>query len=144
MEDNAKIGSLTDLRDAIHQLEIEQDKDGRLLKQQFEITYESIKPVNLIKSTFKDVVSSDDLKNDFLNTGVGFAAGFVSKMLFVGFSKSPIRKLIGTALMFGVTNLVAKRGDFISKVSRKLLKSVHERIAHAAQKPASGIDGEAY
>ena len=50
-----KITSLDGLKNAIQQLEIEQGEKGRLLKDQLFITYNSLRPVNIIRKTLKDI-----------------------------------------------------------------------------------------
>lgn len=89
---------------AILALEKQQKAEALLLKTEFYQAVDSLRPINLIKSTFH----SGELKGDLVSTAVALGAGFVSKKAYVGFSHSPLRKMIGTAIMFGVTNLVAK------------------------------------
>jgi len=124
MEKTTNIVSLTDLSEAIRELEEKWKGEGKVVKDQFEVAYESIKPINLIKSTLKEVVSSPELKGNVLNASVGLAAGFVSKAVYVGFSANPVRRLVGTLLMFGITNLVAKRGDVIGRIGRNLIATI--------------------
>ena len=102
------IDSETSLRHAILQLEDKRAAEGEMLKEQFFHTYESIKPINMLRTTFREAIASRELKEDFVNTAIGLAAGFLSKILFQGITKSPVKKLLGTALMFGVTKIVAK------------------------------------
>ena len=111
------INSAAKLREAILQLESAQAIEGNQLKQQFRMAYESVKPINLIKSTFKEVTTSQDLKDNLINAGIGITAGYLSKLLFVGMSDSPVKKLLGTALMFGITNIVARHPDTVKSVS---------------------------
>ena len=70
------------LKAAILQLEAQQAVELRLLRQQLQLTYENIKPINLVKNTFKEVVASEELTDNIVNTSVGLAAGYVSKTLF--------------------------------------------------------------
>jgi hypothetical protein len=111
-----RIQSASELKAAIQQLEAKRVEEGRELKRQFEITYESIKPVNLIKSTFKEVIGSTEIKGNMAKSVAGFAVGFlVNKLIFRG-SSGPLRKLLGTVVIFGVTNVVTKHADSISNV----------------------------
>jgi hypothetical protein len=119
-----KINSLTGLREAIFQLEIRQAEEAKALKEQFHLAYNSIKPINLIKSTFKEVAQSRELKDNIVNTSVGLSAGYLSKVLFQGASKNPLKKLLGSVLMFGITNLVTKHPDTIKTVGQNFLKII--------------------
>lgn len=118
------INSATELRDAILQLESKQEDEGKMLKENFQITYESIKPINLIKSTLNEITASQDLKDNLLNTAAGLTAGYLSKKLFVGVSHNPLKKLLGTALMYGITNLVAKHPETIKSVGNGILNLI--------------------
>ena len=52
------ITSTAGLKDAIQLLEVEQGIKEQLLKDQLYLTYESLKPVNLIRNTLKEISSS--------------------------------------------------------------------------------------
>ncbi len=122
-----KINSANDLRNAILQLEIKQAEEVNILKEQFHVVYESIKPVNLIKTAFKEITQSGELKNNILNTSVGLAAGYVSKSLFEGSTKSPVKKLLGSVLMFGISNLVTKNPEPVKSLGNKFLEIIRSK-----------------
>jgi hypothetical protein len=123
----SKINSAADLRNAILELESKRTIEEKLLREQIHLAYESIKPVNLIKSTFKEAAASLDLKENILNTSVGLTAGFFSKILFEGVTKNPLKKLLGTALMFGITNIVAKNPDTVKSLGNSFLKIIRSK-----------------
>jgi hypothetical protein len=89
-----------------------------MVKDEFFIAIDSVRPINLIKSTFREAVASRDLKNNIVNTSVGLTAGYLSKIVFAGVMKTPLTKLLGTALMFGVTNLVARNPETVKSVGK--------------------------
>ncbi|MDP2068222.1 MAG: hypothetical protein Q8K04_04585 [Lutibacter sp.] len=109
-----------ELRAAILRLEYQQAEEGKALKEQFQTAYNSVKPANIILNTLKDLGDSDFIKDGILNTSVGFGTGYLSKMLFQGVVNSPIKKLLGSALMFGITNVVAKNPDSIKAMAKKI------------------------
>ena len=111
-----------DLRAAILRLEYQQSEEGKELKEQFKTAYNSVKPANIILNTLKDLGDSNIIKDGFLNTTVGFGTGYLSKVLFQGVVNSPIKKLLGSALMFGITNVVAKNPDAIKAMAKKIFK----------------------
>ena len=80
------ITSKNSLKNAIQLLEVEQAIQGQLLKEQFYLTCESLKPVNLIKSTLKDIVLSPNLIDRILGNAIGLATGYLSKKIFIGTS----------------------------------------------------------
>ena len=113
-----KITSVGGLKNAIQLLEAEHTVKGELLREQFNLTYESFRPVNLLKNALKDISSSPYLVDDFLGTSIGLASGFLSKKLFIGTSGNVFRKLMGSLLQFGVTNIVSHHPESIKALGQ--------------------------
>ena len=124
-----KINSAAGLRLAIIELEMKQAREGKELKEHFHVTCESIKPANLIKSTFREAVSAPGLQTNILNTSLGLAAGYISKLLFVNVSHSPLRKILGFALQFGITKLVSKNPEVVKLAGRGIVKGIKDKLA---------------
>jgi hypothetical protein len=118
------ITSSIGLKNAIQSLEIEQATIEQHLKEQFYIIQESFKPVNLLRSTFLDVVSSPHLIDDILGTAVGLATGFVSKKIVIGASGNLIRKLLGSITQLGVTTVVAQHPGAIKSVGQFIIQHI--------------------
>jgi hypothetical protein len=118
------IHSIIDLREAILNLEIKQAEEGILLKEQFHLAYESIKPLNLIKSTFREAVGSKDLKDEVINASVGATAGYISKAVFEVATSGPLRKILGTALMFGIKTIVARHPEAVKSIGQILFSKI--------------------
>jgi hypothetical protein len=122
-----KITSVAELRNAIQILEAEQAIKGRLLKEQFDLTYESLKPVNIIKRTIKDIASTPYLVNNLIGTLLGLVSGSLSNRVFVGSSGNIFRKLFGTLLQYGVTNAVSKNPDVIKSLGQYIVHYLRRR-----------------
>ncbi len=118
------ITSTAGLKNAIQLLEVEQALNGQLLKEQFYFIYESFKPVNLLKSTLKDITSSPFLIDNILGTAMGLATGSLSKKIFIGASGNIIRRLIGSVLQLGVTNVVARHPDTIKSFGQFIFQHI--------------------
>lgn len=114
-----------DLKNAILLLEAEQDIHLQKLKNQFFITYESLKQAKLIENTLRDIASSPYLVDNILATFVGLLSGYVSKKAVTSQSSSKLRKLFGYLLQFGITNLIAQNPEkiksFVSYISEHIL-----------------------
>ena len=124
-----KINSSTGLRDAILQLEARQADEELKLKEQLQEVVESVKPINLIRNVFKKAAGSDDAKQNIIGTSIGLTAGFASKLLFQFLTRSPVKKLVGTALLFGITNIVAKNPEKVRTLGRKFLNVFRSKSA---------------
>ena len=131
-----KINSGNELKEAIIRLEVLQASEGKMLKEQFHLAYQSIMPINIIKNTFKAATESHELKNDIINTAIGITTGFLSKKLFESVSHSPVKKLLGTALLFGITSVVTNNPEPIKSLGKGLLKTIVckiEDLVHGAE-----------
>lgn len=131
-----QINTLLELKQEIALLEIKQTENKIALKEQFKITYENLRPINLIKNTFKDLTASSDFKGNILNSTLGLGAGFLTKKVVFGATHNPFKQIIGTLLQLGVTNIIAKNGDDI-KLS--LLKMISV-IVGKPKKPIQDIE----
>lgn len=124
------INSSAQLKEAILQLEQQYAADESIVKEQFMLAYESVKPINLIKSTIEQVSASQELKDNLTSTAIGLGVGYISKVAFVGFSHSPMRKMMGAALMYGVSNFVAKHPEKVraaAAVAFNLIKQISSK-----------------
>lgn len=108
----------TDLKQAIQSMEVEQAESEKLLKVQFRMTYESLKPVNLIRNTIKDIASEPELINNLIGTTLGLAGGYISKKIVVGSSHNIFRKLFGSLLEFGVVDMVARNPEALKSATQ--------------------------
>lgn len=100
----------TDLLDqTILALKIKKADEFDSLKEHFNATYESIKPINIIKNAFTDLTNSPDIKNNILNNIIGLSTGYLSRKLLLGSSHHPIKRVLGSLLQFVVTNVVSKQ-----------------------------------
>jgi len=117
------VTSVNELKEAILLLEIKKSNEGRMLKERFHLTVESLQPVNLLKDKLNDIVTSPSLKHDIVNASLGLAVGYLSKKIAVGATHNPIKQLFGALLQVGVTSLVSKNADGITSTIMKFVNS---------------------
>lgn len=122
----AKQSAVDSLKESIRLLEIRQAEEGQALKEQFKITYESLKPVNLIKSSISELTSSAEIKNGLFETIVSIVTGYLTKKMMVSSKSNPFMKIMGAVLQFGVTSLVAKNAESI----RNYIMDLIDRFMH--------------
>ena len=59
---------------------------------------------------------------------MGLISGYLSKKIAVGTSNSLIRKILGAALQFGVTNIVAQHPDILKSIGNFIIdKFIHKK-----------------
>ena len=116
-----------ELKNAIQLLEIEQVYKGELVKEQFHLIYENLKPVNILKGTFKDIVTSPNLIENVLTTAIGLGTGYLSKKIVVGASSNLIRKFLGSILQLGVTNAVSQHPGAIKSIGKNIFQHIFRK-----------------
>ena len=126
----ANITTIEGLKEAIQLLEDEQAIKKQLLREQFQLTYEGLKPINLFKNTLNDIALSPNLFDNILSAVVGLASGYVSKKIYIGTSGNIIRKLLGSLVQFGVTNVVANHPDAIKSFGQFILQRFLRKKEH--------------
>ncbi len=124
------IKSGEELKSAIADLEKKKEIEEASIKHEFKETYETYKPVNLLKNTLVEVSASPQFKHNILNIALGLGAGYLSRRLVVGRSAGLLKRVVGTALQFGVTSLIAKKGSINDPQTQKkggVLKRIFSR-----------------
>lgn len=82
----------------------------KLLTKQFHISYESLKPINFLKSTFHHIPFSSELNYNVINSALAIGTCTLSKTRLVGSSHNPFKRMKGTFIHFAIANVVAKHG----------------------------------
>ena len=121
------ISNTIGLKEAIRQLEYKQADQGKLVKEQFNLARESLKPASLIKSTFNEVAASPILISNILGATLGLSAGYFSKKLFIGSSANQLKKLFGNLLQLGIATVVAKKPEVIKSLGGHILLRIFRR-----------------
>lgn len=101
------------LKENIILLEIEQEQNRLLLKEEFKQTFEALRPVNLFKNTFQEITESPDFKNNLIDSVIGIVTGFISKKIIVGNTHNPFKQIMGVLLQLTITSMVTKNADAI-------------------------------
>ncbi len=123
-----------DLQKAIHELENRQMEQKNAMEQHFHESYESIKPVNIIKNTLHDINDSEEVKKAMVKAAVGLAIGYVTKLLIDSFvlkTKRPVTSRIGTLIQFLISGWVAKNGEMMKNIALHFFKRIlNKRLQH--------------
>jgi hypothetical protein len=117
------INSAVLLKEAIINLELKKIEQGRLLKEQFNIIRENLKPSTIIRNTFDEVKSSPNLRSNIIGALLGLGAGYFSKRLVGGTTGKPFRRLLGNLLQMGITAVVAKP-NLLQTLGQTIVKRV--------------------
>lgn len=108
-----KKDAVASLRDAIYLLEIRQAEEKRMLKEQFLIGYEQLKPVNLIRSTVRGLLESPEVKTGLLGTLVSVISGYVAQKTTRKPKRNSLLRSVRMILQFGLAGLISGNIDTI-------------------------------
>jgi len=128
------ISCAAELKIAIQKLEFQHSLQGKMLQEDFFIAYDSLKPANLIKNTLSEITSSPYLIDNMLAAVTGMISGYVSKKIAVGASHSLFRKIMGSVLQFGVTNLVVQNPDALKTMGNWIIQQLFHRNEDKTEK----------
>lgn len=112
------------LKETIALLEQKQELEFELLKQKALITYENLKPANLIKNTLARTFQLPDIKSTLTNNILGLATGYVTQKLVVKNKDSFSGKILATLINLGVAHLVANNADTLKQWAEQLIDYV--------------------
>ena len=126
----ANQSAVESLRETIRILEIRQAEEGKILKEQFKITYESLKPVNILKNSLKELTGSSELKGNLFESITALLTGFVTRKIMVSSKSNLVTKILGQIVQFVVSSLVARNAEtirtFLSGLIDKFFKTQEE------------------
>lgn len=110
-DNSGKINNVSDLEMAVKRLERKKLLLEENLKDEFHTILESLKPANILKHTIHEVQESTEIKHNLFKVALGLGAGYFSRKLVVGKSAGIVKKALGTALQYGITNFISKKND---------------------------------
>ena len=112
--------SQNELLDAqIKLLKIKQSDDFEMLKNQFDTTLESLKPINIVKATIADFKQSKEVKNSLFESALGIASGFLTRKLLVNKSSGIVKKITASIIQYMVTQFVTKKAEKINEEEKE-------------------------
>lgn len=121
------INNVGDLKDAISELEFNKAVHGRMLKDSFNNTVESLRPGNV----FKNLVSafrSPSLLANIIPAAVGIGAAFFSNKLTNRIvrksGKSRLKKVLITLALYGVARTLIKNPEVNKYFGRRIAQNV--------------------
>ena len=100
------------LEHLIGAISYQQKQELVALKLQFKSTYDSFKPVNILKNSLLEINESPDIKKNIGSTILGISGGLIMNKLVALTSKNPVMNVVGTVLQYIV-------GNYISNYNKK-------------------------
>lgn len=102
------------LDEKIKLLKLKQSNDFEILKNQFDSTLDSLKPINIIKETIADFKESKDIKHSLIESALGIAGGFITRRMLVDKSSGMFKKITATVIQYLVSNFITNKAEKIN------------------------------
>jgi hypothetical protein len=119
-----KITSTTELKNAILLMEEKQAVQGKLLKEQFHYVREGLRPANAAKTLFSRFSASTDFKIGLTAAALSLATLYLAKRAIVKSAQKPLKRLFGSLIQAGVSNIISRHPDTIKSVGQVLFQRV--------------------
>lgn len=122
------------LKQAIKIKEMEHVLAGISLKTDMNAIYESVKPINILKSTLKSLSGTPGIKAVILDATLGAATGYLSKKMIVRTSHNPLVKIVGSIFQFGISAFVTKNPGAIKLAGGYILRRMFQKKESVKEK----------
>lgn len=125
-----KISTSSELREAIIQLELKRDSQEKLLKEQFHITYESFKSINLLKKVILEIATAPGLLSGLVSTIVDLTRRRTYNSQLSEAPSASIKSIFRSLLSTSVTKLVYDNSDTLLLFGQYIIR----RLFHKKEK----------
>ncbi len=124
-----KVANTNQLTTAINRLERKVKLQEADIQDHVHTILVSLKPTNLLKTTIHEVQESTELKHNLFKVALGLGAGYFSQKMVIGKSAGLVKKALGTALQYGVTQFISRKKDngdtsIVSSKKKNLLQRI--------------------
>ena len=103
------INQKNQLSEKIAFLKNKQSRDFNILKEQYHITIDSFKPINLIKNSIEEAITSTSNKSSLLKGTIGFGVNYLTNNLFNPDSGSDKKSILNNVLKFVVKRFIKNK-----------------------------------
>ena len=101
--------SIENLETRIIELELQYAEQVADIKQSASGLIDRVSPMQILKSTLRNVVTTPGLRGNLIDTAVGLGAGFIGKKILVNKTGGIFGKITGSALQLLLTNFVSQK-----------------------------------
>ena len=112
------------LKELIASKEAEHAMQETIVREQLLVTYETLKPINLLKSTIAQAVQSPEIRSNVANAILGRAAGFAVKHLIQLGTRNPLVKISASIAEMIVAGQVTQNAEEIKTIGAMVLSKI--------------------
>ncbi|MDI9311057.1 MAG: hypothetical protein QM535_12650 [Limnohabitans sp.] len=79
-----------------------------ILKLQYQKTIDSFNPINLLKKSAEEFISTPNLKSILFNEIIRLGTSYLTKNVLNEHSTNPLKRILGKIVKFGLKNFIKK------------------------------------
>jgi hypothetical protein len=119
-----KVTNIEELKEAIARLEYKHKLQWEELKDNIGEAFESVKPINLLRSTYRDFLSTPNMPENVIGSILGLTTGFVTRKLIVKKSGNIVRNFAGGLAQMLITNFMSRYSGSFKAIGSGLLHKI--------------------
>ncbi|MDQ5928516.1 MAG: hypothetical protein QG594_290 [Bacteroidota bacterium] len=97
------------LKEKIVLLKIKKETDLWILKNQYNCTIESLKPLNILKSVTTDFITAPDLKSNLINGAINLGTQYLSKNILNNSIANSLKQFSIKIFRLTLTKIIEKK-----------------------------------
>jgi hypothetical protein len=97
------------LMERIKALQTKQSTDFQDLKIQYQMTIDSFKTVNLIKTSLQEIITTPNLTSNLIGGTLGMGTSYLLKTVLSDNNKNPIKKILGKVVKLAIKSWVGRK-----------------------------------
>jgi hypothetical protein len=90
-------------------LKSKQASELLVLKDQYQNTIDSFKPINLIKNSLEEVFTTPNLKVNLISGAIGFGTRYLTTNFINPNSENSVKRVLGKVLKFALKNFIGNK-----------------------------------
>jgi len=119
-----KVTNIEEFKEAIARLEYKHKLQWEELKDNIGEAFESVKPINLLRSTYRDFLSTPNMPENVIGSILGLTTGFVTRKLIVKKSGNIVRNFAGGLAQMLITNFMSRYSGSFKAIGSGLLHKI--------------------
>jgi hypothetical protein len=119
-----EITSGNELKAAILQLEGRQAEQELKLRVQYEVTYKSLNPMNILKKSFKDTFSSNEKEEGAIDYFANFIGDFASKQILKGTSNTTVKEYLSPIIQVIIVTIIKQNSEFFQAFGTSIISAL--------------------
>ena len=125
-----RISTDIELQLALNQLQEQSHWNKHHIKEELNRLIDNLKPINIVKQTLSDLVSSSEVKESLSDLIIGATSGVIAKNIFIGESHNPISKISGMLIELLVAKNVTNNAEQIKSIGTSIWNKLTQRISN--------------